>query len=582
MQVWATHINMCHGILEDVLQIMKMAGKDLDEMGRLTVLSFDEMKVSSEVEFDSSKEQVVGPYSNMLVIMARGLCNSWKQPVYVNFDTKIDINILKCVIKKLYSINFKVVHCVSDSAGSNVGLFKQLCVTYDHPYFTMTSNNSTWHVTYSPDVPRLLKLLRNWLLDTGFVLKDSSKVTKQPLEALLSLTSSELNVCHKLTQDHLKCEGPSRQNVRKAAQLLSHTVATALVHYKPGNDEALAINTGSFIETINNWFDLLNSYHPKDYSPFKSPYGRFLKEQNQLLEDVKDLMLTMRCNGRSSLMLFQKGILISISALQHLYSEVSKVGVKYILTHRLNQDILENLFSVLRMRGGGNDHPTPVDAVYRLRMVILGRNPGAIARNKNTSDLGHETFLVADAFKHIGVTFGDEVQKSPSTSTETASESLHPKRAPSTPETSEDALCYLAGWLAKKFMKKYPTLGCRTGELFNEHNYDLPTWVVHLSHGGLIEPSDKFRKQVFRMERLFKKFTAIMIPRRPNVVKYLSHKIMRAFDSGEIAREIVYAFVRQRIFIRIKYMNSTSKAQQKMRQSKGRLKQLRKLAKIVS
>lgn len=53
-----------------------------------------------------------------------------------------------------------------------------------------------------------------------------------------------------------------------------------------------------------------------------------------------------------------------------------KFGFKYILTHRTNQDCLENFFSQLRGRNGPNDHPTPVECLNNIKHIILGKNPG--------------------------------------------------------------------------------------------------------------------------------------------------------------------------------------------------------------
>lgn len=89
------------------------------------------------------------------------------------------------------------------------------------------------------DTPHLLKLIRNWLLDTGFALKQCV-ITKQPLQALVSLTTSEINPCWKLTQSHIDCEKNKRQVVKLAAQLLSNNVSTALTRYTPGPDKQMA------------------------------------------------------------------------------------------------------------------------------------------------------------------------------------------------------------------------------------------------------------------------------------------------------------------------------------------------------
>jgi hypothetical protein len=48
--------------------------------------------------------------------------------------------------------------------------------------------------------------------------------------------------------------------------------------------------------------------------------------------------------------------------------------LEYIITRRLNQDILENFFSHVRAMGGANDNPNPIDFMHRLKWYILGRN----------------------------------------------------------------------------------------------------------------------------------------------------------------------------------------------------------------
>lgn len=66
------------------------------------------------------------------------------------------------IIEKLDLIGFKVVCCVSDCGGGNVGLWKSLNINYEEPVFDLPNGRN---VVYVPDI---LKLARNWLLDTGF------------------------------------------------------------------------------------------------------------------------------------------------------------------------------------------------------------------------------------------------------------------------------------------------------------------------------------------------------------------------------------------------------------------------------
>lgn len=58
-----------------------------------------------------------------------------------------------------------------------------------------------------------------------------------------------------------------------------------------------------------------------------------------------------------------------------LFSEIKKrFAITYLITSRINNEAIENLFAQLRTSGGVNDYPTPLHALQRLRMIFLGKN----------------------------------------------------------------------------------------------------------------------------------------------------------------------------------------------------------------
>jgi len=73
---------------------------------------------------------------------------------------------------------------------------------------------------------------------------------------------------------------------------------------------------------------------------------------------------------------FQKGILVTNASLKQLLPYLKEkystemFQPQYILTRRLCQDILENLFSFLRSMGT-HTHPSPVNLKNRLKLYIL-------------------------------------------------------------------------------------------------------------------------------------------------------------------------------------------------------------------
>lgn len=343
LQQWAANINLTSGILNDVLRVMNVTGQTKSQKFKVAVLSFDEIKVSSVYEYNQKEDEVMGPNTYMQVVMARGLFEKWKQPVYIGFDQKMTKDILTTIITKLHEIQYCVLACTSDCGGGNQGLWKEMGISEEKTYVKHPVSEKP--IYFFGDVPHLLKLLRNWFLDTGFLLNDGTVINKFPVKSLIEDTRTEISSCYKLTPLHITCERTERQNVRLAAQLFSNTTATALKQYLPGPDKTTAAKTADFIQLVNNWFDIFNSYTPSASIPTKKPYGVNLETQDEILNAMLHTIKTMRCRGKNNLQVFQKAIIMSIKSLQGLYaSVVEDYDVKYILTHRLNQDCLENFF----------------------------------------------------------------------------------------------------------------------------------------------------------------------------------------------------------------------------------------------
>lgn len=77
----------------------------------------------------------------------------------------------------------------------------------------------------------------------------------------------------------------------------------------------------------------------------KKPYAN-TSEQNNILDQIVSTVRIMICTGKTVMQTFQKGICISTTAVKHLFQDLkNKYGIKYLLTHRLNEDVLENSFS---------------------------------------------------------------------------------------------------------------------------------------------------------------------------------------------------------------------------------------------
>lgn len=106
--------------------------------------------------------------------------------------------------------------------------------------------------------------------------------------------------------------------------------------------------TVDMLKIFNDWFDLFNSKYKYGYNNTSHAYGINLEEQNAILDNMNDFIQAMRVGKRQTLLQFQKGILLSKS-LRDLFVHIQKQysgtrPVQYLLTNRLNQDLLENVF----------------------------------------------------------------------------------------------------------------------------------------------------------------------------------------------------------------------------------------------
>lgn len=93
----------------------------------------------------------------------------WKQPIYYNYDTNMTKELLFDIIKELHNIGYDTIAIVNDMGPSNMGLWRNLNISITNSSFEHPCTQRKIHVF--ADVPHLMKLLRNHLLDQYVFLK---------------------------------------------------------------------------------------------------------------------------------------------------------------------------------------------------------------------------------------------------------------------------------------------------------------------------------------------------------------------------------------------------------------------------
>lgn len=79
------------------------------------------------------------------------------------------------------------------------------------------------------------------------------------------------------------------------------------------------------------------------------------------------------------------------------------------------------------------------------------------------------------------------------------------------------------------------------------------TWIQTLSHGGLVEPSAKWKQAIKCFEMSFEDMRGEFIDENPNLAKRLNETLSKPHK--HISKEAIRIYSRLRTFIRIRHLN---------------------------
>ena len=488
------------------------------------------------------------------------------------------------IIERMEKEGFKIRGVVSDMG--NKTFIKQFGLS-SGKYFFQNPSDETRKVYIIADAPHLMKLARNHLMDKGYLVPDEDGKlvywSRRDYEELLQHSTKNLledaNMLFKLTPEHLYCKGSARQRVSLATQVLSHTCANAFMQLGVKDSEAKY----NACKTFNDFFDVMNSGSKHNQNRLMCGLGHpeTTKDQFKALRAMEILLEKFKINGQKETspdLPWVFGMKMSIKSIRGLYTDLVKNGsFSYLLTKRVNQDCLENLFSRIRGMCGANTHPTCVEFIRRIRILLIGGYAGVLVLNPSvqleiderqedvtlaTERIIKENNINTTPYEENAITdpetteFEDEIKQTIIIHEEFTIDCDSYR----TYDCNFHGLTYIAGYLAYKFKDQYPTLGKRSSDV--PFTTSLNSWIKRLSKGGLRVASDKFLEDVVRFEAEFKSFHNIKewnsIDREANVIKRFTARLVEKF--GTAYDEKIYAlFSKTRTHIRISQINKKKK-----------------------
>lgn len=383
IQSWLRIYNLRTGV--DTILIEKLADKvkHMSEGERECVMLFDEMSIKRGVSFNRYHDFIEGyedlssigrkpSYgSQALVLMVRGLLYKWKMPIsyYISVQSVSSDNlnvIIKEAIEKLFKIGLKLRVITCDQGSTNRSLYyKYLNICEEKPYFY----HNGYKIYAIFDMPHLIKSIRNNLIDKNISFESEDGQTLiaswQDIKILFEIDSKSntFRAMPKITNKHIYPNNFQKMRVKLATQIFSRSVSNAIKAAIISGEltTTTAQGTAIFIQLINDLFDTSNSRVLKDSNPLKCAISIYndnvLSKIQTCLTSVKTFKIYKDGREMKNIYCF-KGISITIRATLMLWDDLKSENKKYLLTNRLQQDPIENLFSVIRSKGGYNFTPT--------------------------------------------------------------------------------------------------------------------------------------------------------------------------------------------------------------------------------
>ncbi|KAM7298224.1 uncharacterized protein ISCGN_018634 [Ixodes scapularis] len=511
------------GVLGEVFDILKRKADAMEEAERDCVLFLDEMEIAPGIELDQSEDCFLGsitlPKKNddanrALVFMLGGLTSRWKQVIAYHFTGRsLDGTLLKDfvldLVKLSYEVGLKVLAVTSDMGASNRAMWRELGLISTRNEDTTCSiphpHLQGRRLYFMADVAHLIKNIRGQLLRSEvFVLSKrtmeenglpSARVKLEYLETALNMDKeNELKVAPGLSEIHVSQGHFTKMKVNIAIQFFREASTAIRYRVSQGQLPPEAETTAWFCELVFGWFTLMSSRHPVvAISHFDgNKYRAAIQKLDLAARTFREMNMGETAHWKPS----QAGLIASTTVVYQLQEELlNEHGYDYLLTGRMTQDCLENLFSVIRIK---KPVPSAYDFKYALRMVCVSQ---FVYTPKTSGYTVDDREYLADLFSACPRAAPQEA---------TPTEEVMDGVLDSITKEEGDILAYVAGFLLRTVLKSVNCNNCKgalTANSNSQHGTLIRLKEFVRDGENLTYPSDAAMKFLVDCEEQFKGLT---------------------------------------------------------------------------
>lgn len=457
------------------------------------------------------------------IFLHAGIAERWKQVVAYHFTGRsVSGSSLRDVILNVISeatkIGLRVICVTSDMGPGNQAMWRQFGIHYKRDSFTTCvphPEDPSARLHFLADVPHVVKNLCNALLThKKFIL--SSEVQDQH-----KLVSNVVDLAH--IQEVVEVQGEglklapslsskttnatrhfSKMKVRNALQLFSKSVSASLrtLVAEEGFPDSY-LTTAWFVDCVDTWFNFMSSRHP--VMALSKRNEQAFTTATTFLEGFMATVSTLQFS-KPGWKPVQTGILMSTRSVLNICSELLDDSFQFLLTSRLTQDCVENLFSVVRSK---NATPTSREFKYALRVICVAQFLHSVGSSNYDYDdreyLGE--LLPSNSMPAVKDVPDTALLENVNTLTVSATCDLN--------NLEKQSLYYLAGYCAQSLKKQ--KWACESCVKVLERRSDSPrhqyaTLVMYrnFTDGALFEINDVTFQTFLRWETVFRKHEPVI------------------------------------------------------------------------
>lgn len=389
------------------------------------------------------------------------------------------------------------------------------------------------------DPAHMLKLVRNTIGDWGILYDaENNAIEWKYFKDLVQLQEDNgIHLATKIRRRHIHYF-KEKMKVRLAAQLLSRSVADALLYCKTKNIQYFnnCNATITFCRHINDIFDFLNTRNFLSKLQHKRPlYLEHYEEMTDFINSSIKYLTTLKDRNHFPILTSSRktgfnGLIVCLNSMSRLFDNVIKTGqLSFILSYKISQDHIEMLFSAIRSRGGFNNNPTAsqFEATYK---KLLIHSELSISENANCAPQDTTKILHISSSKKIQEqNFLDILCVEEE---ESFSDDFEQNNEPEEVNVyKEDVIEHIAGFVLKQLNK---IIDCPVCCSALQDKYRHHTLIDIKNRGGLMKPST----DVIHICKITEKIFISRIHEIPkllgNPINYLTIKTMSQINISSL------------------------------------------------